>query len=88
MNSSDIYKQNRFEQNQYNFPFLRIQSLYPQIIQSIESNLITIISSKTGSGKSTQVPIFLYDLLNQKKIPFALYVQSQDQLHARQFVNI
>ena len=72
MNSSDIYKQNRFEQNQYNFPFLRIQSLYPQIIQSIESNLITIISSKTGSGKSTQVPIFLYDLLNQKKDSFCI----------------
>jgi len=73
MNSSDIYQQNQFEEySKYNFPYLRIQSLYPQIIQSIESNLITIISSKTGSGKSTQVPIFLYDFLNQKKDSFCI----------------
>ena len=73
MNSSDKYQPENFEQNlNYNFPLLRIQSLYPQIIQSVESNLITIISSKTGSGKSTQVPIFLYDLLNQKKNSFCI----------------
>ena len=73
MNSSYIYYQNKYEQNfDYNFPFLRIQSLYSEIIQSVESNLITIISSKTGSGKSTQVPIFLYDLLDQKKNSFSI----------------
>ena len=73
MNSSDIDQQNKFEQYcNYDFPYLRIQLLYSQIIQSFENNLITIISSKTGSGKSTQVPIFLYDLLNQKKNSFCI----------------
>ena len=58
--------------NYYNFPPLRIHSLYPKIIQSIENNLITIISTKSGSGKSTQVPIFSYDLLSRKKNAFCI----------------
>ena len=73
MNSYDIYQQNMLDKNMNNnFPFLRMQSLYPQIMQSVEDNLITIISSKTGSGKSTQVPIILYNLLNQKKDSFCI----------------
>ena len=47
---------------------LKINKLYFKIIQSIKDNLITFISSKTGSGKSTQVPKYLYyHLLNEKK---------------------
>ena len=47
---------------------LKINKLYFKIIQSIKDNLITFISSKTGSGKSTQVPKYLYyHLLNEIK---------------------
>ena len=41
-----------------NYPIL---NNYPNIIKSVEENLITFISSKTGSGKSTQVPKYLYN---------------------------
>ena len=49
--------------------YLRIQNLYSDIIKSIDENLISFISSRTGSGKSTQVPIYIYEYLkNNKKI--------------------
>ena len=47
---------------------LKINLLYSKIIQSVKDNLVTFISSKTGSGKSTQVPKYLYNyLLKDKK---------------------
>ena len=32
-----------------------------EIMESIESNLVTVICGETGSGKSTQTPKFLYE---------------------------
>ena len=73
MNKPDQNQQTIYDlYNYYNFPSLRIHSLYPKIIQSIENNIITIISTKSGSGKSTQVPIFSYDLLSRKKNAFCI----------------
>ena len=67
MNSSIIQeKKELFSKS--NYSELKIKQLPPKIIQSIKDNLITFISSKAGSGKSTQVPQYLYDyLLNEKK---------------------
>ena len=48
-------------------PQYKILSIYSEIIKSIEENLITFISSKTGSGKSTQVPKYLYYYLKNEK---------------------
>ena len=62
MNSS-FTKENKI-QNKY--PELKISQLKPKIIKSIKENLVTFISSKTGSGKSTQVPQYLYDYLEEK----------------------
>ena len=63
---------------------LKIKQLYSKIIQSIKDNLITFISSKTGSGKSTQVPKYLYQhLLKERRNLFVLFALSQDQLHVK-----
>ena len=48
-------------------PRYKILNIYPKIIKSIEENLVTFISSKTGSGKSTQVPKYLYQYLKENK---------------------
>ena len=73
MNKPDQNQQTSYNlNNYYDFPPLRIHSLYPKIIQSIENNLITFISTTSGSGKSTQVPIFSYDLLSRKKNAFCI----------------
>ena len=67
MNSS-IIQEKKEQFSKSNYSELKIKQLRPKIIQSIKDNLITFISSKTGSGKSTQVPQYLYDyLLNEKK---------------------
>ena len=62
MNSSD-FLENRIESSYFDAKELKIEKLRPKIIQSIKDNLITFISSQTGSGKSTQVPQYLYDYL-------------------------
>ena len=46
---------------------LSIKELESDIIKSVTNNMITFISSKTGSGKSTQVPQYLYNYLLNKK---------------------
>ena len=33
-----------------------------EIVKSIEANDVTIITAETGSGKSTQVPQYLYEM--------------------------
>ena len=67
MNSSQI-NTNQSQSFYSNTKELKIKQLYSKIIQSIKDNLITFISSKTGSGKSTQVPKYLYQhLLKEKK---------------------
>ena len=48
-------------------PKLRISLLRASINKSVDTNLVTFISSKTGSGKSTKVPIFLYEYLSEQK---------------------
>ena len=59
--SSKISRQSKYQE-------LSIKELESDIIKSIQNNLVTFISSKTGSGKSTQVPQYLYNyLLNKKK---------------------
>jgi HrpA-like RNA helicase len=59
--SSKISRQSKYQE-------LSIKELESDIIKSIQNNLVTFISSKTGSGKSTQVPQYLYKyLLNKKK---------------------
>lgn len=42
----------------YNLP---VSTVEYEIIDSIRNNSVTIICSETGSGKSTQVPQFLYE---------------------------
>ena len=63
MNPSYTYENNN---QKINLEF-KIKQLKPKIIQSIKENLVTFISSKTGSGKSTQVPQYLYNYLEEKK---------------------
>ena len=72
-----MYSNNEYSYNNINninndykeyIPTYKILAIYQKIIRSIEENLITFISSKTGSGKSTQVPKYLYEyLINEKK---------------------
>ena len=53
--------------NQSKYPDLSIKHLESSIIKSVENNIITFISSKTGSGKSTQVPQYLYKYMQNIK---------------------
>ena len=46
---------------QNNFPKYQIFFKKNEIIESIKSNIITFISSPTGTGKSTQIPQYLYN---------------------------
>ena len=46
---------------------LNIKELESDIIKSVTNNMKTFISRKTGSGKSTQVPQYLYNYLLNKK---------------------
>ena len=52
MNSFDLH--NHINNINPYFPKLKISVLRSQIIKSVEENLITFISSKTGRGKSTK----------------------------------
>ena len=60
--------------NQYKEEDFKIFSIYQDIIKSYKENIITFISSKTGSGKSTQVPKYLYEYLkkDEKKSSFKI----------------
>ena len=60
--------------NQYKEEDFKIFSIYQDIIKSFKENIITFISSKTGSGKSTQVPKYLYEYLkkDEKKSSFKI----------------
>ena len=53
---------------------LKIKELEADIIKSVKDNIITFISSKTGSGKSTQIPQYLYNYLlkSPKKESFCI----------------
>ena len=62
MNSSN-FQENIIETSNLYEQELKIEKLRPKIIQSIKDNLITFISSQTGSGKSTLVPQYLYNYL-------------------------
>ena len=67
MNSSTNQENNSSSSN-ISIKDFKIHLLHSEIIQSVKDNLVTFISSKTGSGKSTQVPQYLYNfLLNDKK---------------------
>ena len=70
MNSTPLYNKDKLYKPY--IPKLRIITLYRKIIKSIEENVITFISSKTGSGKSTQVPKYLYEYLIDKKNTFSI----------------
>ena len=68
MNTSNINPENESKDSNENNGYLTVRDLQTKIIQSVNDNLITFISSKTGSGKSTQVPQILYDyLINKEK---------------------
>ena len=66
MNQINSYRYEFLNKNKKYIPKSRILSLYSKIIKSVEENFITFISSKTGSGKSTKVPVFLYEYLEKK----------------------
>ena len=53
---------------------LKIKESEADIIKSVKDNIITFISSKTGSGKSTQIPQYLYNYLlkSPKKESFCI----------------
>ena len=70
MNSTPLYNKNKTYKPY--IPKFRILTLHSKIIKSIEENVITFISSKTGSGKSTQVPKYLYEYLVRKKNSFSI----------------
>ena len=53
-------------------PTLKIKILRNKILKSVQENLITFISCKTGSGKSTIVPKYLYEYLSGKKTNFCV----------------
>ena len=72
MNQIISFTEEQINNSQIYIPKCRILNLYPKIIKSIEENLITFISSKTGSGKSTQVPKFLYEYLQKTKKSFCV----------------
>ena len=42
------------------FPEYSISSIIQEIIKTINSKIITFISSPTGSGKSTQIPQYIF----------------------------
>ena len=71
INNDEYYPSNSSNYNNIQFkeyiPRYKILNIYPKIIKSIEENLVTFISSKTGSGKSTQVPKYLYQYLKENK---------------------
>ena len=71
MHSNNEENPNQFYINNYSnqsyFYCFKIIYMYQEIIKSIDENIITFISSKTGSGKSTQVPIYLYEYLKKTK---------------------
>ena len=64
---SNNFENDSFHQHKEYIPTFKIMSIYSKIIKSIEENSITFISSKTGSGKSTQVPKYLYQYLKEEK---------------------
>ena len=66
MNQINSYRYEFLNKNKKYIPKSRILSLYSKIMKSVEENFITFISSKTGSGKSTKVPAFLYEYLEKK----------------------
>ena len=66
-----IEKELNINSKAYN-PTLKIWMLHNKILKSVQENLITFISSKTGSGKSTIVPRFLYEYLKKKKDNFCI----------------
>ena len=69
----DDYSQNskniiyNYDNTQKYIPNYKILSICSKIIKSIEENIITFISSNTGSGKSTQIPKYLYKYLKENK---------------------
>ena len=68
MNTSIIDRENESKYSNENNINFAVKALQSKIIQSVNDNLITFISSKTGSGKSTQVPQILYDyMINKEK---------------------
>ena len=49
------------DKRNYFFPKYTISSLKEEIIKTINSNIITFISSPTGCGKSTQIPQYIFN---------------------------
>ena len=72
MNQTISFTEEQIKNAHIYIPKLKILNLYSKIIKSVEENLITFISSKTGSGKSTQVPKFLYEHLKKSKSSFCV----------------
>ena len=61
---------------------LPIDSAKNQIIETIRSADVTIITSETGSGKTTRVPQFILDDLQSKGTPCRIVVTEQRRLAA------
>ena len=49
------------DKRNYFYPKYTISSLKEEIIKTINSNIITFISSPTGCGKSTQIPQYIFN---------------------------
>ena len=53
-----IKRPNDIEETRFNLP---VSAMEFEIIDAVRNNDVTIICSETGSGKSTQIPQFLYE---------------------------
>lgn len=53
-----VHRPKEVESSRYDLP---VSGMEYEIIDSIRNNSVTIVCSETGSGKSTQVPQFLYE---------------------------
>jgi HrpA-like RNA helicase len=80
--SDRSYFINSLQQEQCSFTELPIKSHLKEILETIESNQITIISAATGSGKTTQVPQYILELYKQNSVKANIFVTQPRRIAA------
>jgi HrpA-like RNA helicase len=64
MRNSHLYK-SKFEQKRASLP---LAASHDSIVKTIESNRVTIVCGTTGSGKTTQVPQYIFDRMIEQGV--------------------